>query len=515
MVDTKKEPLIASQIPVPEGARGKEIESYSFDNEGIPVSVRIIYRKGEFVPHYEMSVRGLSEGTKLVLNTLKGELITTVKLDITEIMDPKRREEVRAKFDTKAMSLLTKHFPSLSDETKKVLSAYLIQNTLGLGELEAPLHDERLEEIAINSSSEPVWIYHKKYGWCRTNITLKNDEAVYDYAALIGRKVGKQINILNPLMDAHLGTGERVNATLAPVSSFGNTITIRKFSRNPWTIPYLVELNCISPNVSALIWLCIQNEMSLLVSGGTGSGKTSFLNAISCLIPANHRIVSIEDTRELTLPSFLQWVPMVTREPNAEGKGEITMLDLLVNALRQRPDRIIVGEVRKQREAEILFEAMHTGHAVYATLHADNAVQTIQRLTNPPINVPKQMVDALSGIVVQYRHRRFNIRRTLEFAEIARGGEPNVLYRWDVKSDKTLEANKMVTLAGTLSLYAGITQKEIDQDVEDKADIIKWMVKRGYKDVNTVGEIVSRYYINPEEVLSAAKKNAEWATVYK
>jgi len=499
MVETKKRP-----------EREGTIDSYVFDNDGIQVLAKIIAKPDEYVPYYEVNVRELSEGTRMVLNTLKGELITTVKLDITEIMDPKKRDDVKRKFETRALFLLGKHFPALSEADKKVLTAYLLQNSLGLGDLEPLMHDEHLEELAINSAAEPVWVYHKKYGWCKTNVHLKSEENIYDVAAMIGRRIGKQINVLNPVMDAHLATGDRVNATLFPVSSFGNTITIRKFSRNPWTIPYLIELNCISAQVSGLIWLCIQNEMSLLVSGGTGSGKTSFLNAISCLIPANQRVISIEDTRELTLPHFLQWVPMTTREPNAEGKGEVSMLDLLVNSLRQRPDRIIMGEVRKQREAEILFEAMHTGHSVYATLHADNAAETITRLTTPPISMPKETLSSLAGIVVQFRHRRLNIRRTLEFAEVQKGGDVNTLYRWDVKTDRIAEVGKMVTLSTTLSLYAGLTQKEIDQDVSDKAKILTWMVKKGYKDVNTVGTIVSQYYMNAEEIISMASKNAEW-----
>ena len=487
------------------------IDSYVFDNEGIQVLARISSKGSDYVPVYEVNVRELSEGTRIVLNTLKGELITTVKLDITEIMDPKKRDEVRKKFEERALYLLSRHFPTLSEQDKKVLASYLLQNSLGLGELEPLMHDENLEEIAINSSTEPVWIYHKKHGWCKTNVFLKTEESIYDVAAMIGRRIGKQINVLNPVMDAHLSTGDRVNATLFPVSSFGNTMTIRKFSRNPWTIPYLIELNCISPQVAGLIWLCIQNELSLIVSGGTGSGKTSFLNAISCLIPANQRVISIEDTRELTLPHFLQWVPMVTREPNAEGKGEITMLDLLVNSLRQRPDRIIMGEVRKRREAEVLFEAMHTGHSVYATLHADNSAETITRLITPPLSIPKETLSSLAAVVVQFRHRRLNVRRTLEFAEIQKGGDVNVLHRWNIKNDKIENVGRMATLSSTLSLYAGLTQKEIDQDVEDKAKIFSWMVMKGIRKVDTVGEIVAQYYSRPDEIISIASRNQEWA----
>jgi flagellar protein FlaI len=347
--------------------------------------------------------------------------------------------------------------------------------------------------VVINNSHDPVWTYHKKFGWCKTNLRIKSEETIYDYASTIARKIGRQINVLNPTLDAHLPTGDRVNATLFPISSFGNTITIRKFSRNPWTITNFIKSKTVSPDVAGLIWLCMQNELSLLVTGGTGSGKTSFLNAMAGLIPANQRIVSIEDTRELTLPSFLHWVPMVVREPNPEGKGEITMLDLMVNALRQRPDRIVVGEIRRQREAEVMFEAMHTGHSVYATLHADNADQTISRLTNPPINVPSEMLDALAGMVVTFRHRRFNIRRVLEFAEVTRQGKANVLYRWDVKNDKVKSVGTMTRLVDTLSLYAGMDEKEIEESVEEKTRVLNWMVKNNYDDVDQVGQIVSHY----------------------
>ncbi|MBU0533081.1 type II/IV secretion system ATPase subunit [Candidatus Micrarchaeota archaeon] len=487
------------------------IAAYGFNSEGLPVEVKIYRRPNDFVPAYEVTIPGIAEGTKLMLETkLKGELVTEVKLDISEILDPKKFEEVKAKFLAAANRILQRNFPSLTEDKKNVLAVYLLQKTLGLGEMEALLADEQLEEVVVNNAQEPVWIYHKKFGWCKTNLKLKNESVVYDYASMIARKVGRQINVLTPTLDAHLPSGDRVNATLFPISAFGNTITIRKFSRNPWTMTSFIKSKTVSTDVAALIWLCIQNELSLLVTGGTGSGKTSFLNAMAGLVPANQRIVSIEDTRELTLPSFLHWVPTVVREANPEGKGEVTMLDLMVNALRQRPDRIIVGEIRRQREAEVMFEAMHTGHSVYATLHADNAEQTISRLTNPPINIPHEMLDALAGIVVTFRHRRFNIRRVLEFAEMTKKGEPNVLYRWDVKSDKTKGVGKMSTLADTLSLYAGMSPKEIDQDVSEKTEVLEWMVKKGYSEVDEVGRIVAHYYLNAEDVIDAAKKNKDW-----
>ncbi len=489
----------------------KVLDSYSFVNEDIKVSIRIL-SKGDFVPYYELSIYEIAVGTKLMLETkLRAELVSGVKLDISEILDPKKYLEVKAKFLESASSLLDKNFPDLNDRAKKILSAYLVQNTLGLGEMENLIGDEKLEEIVINNSRDNIWVYHKKYGWCKTNLKIKNEDLIYDYASTIGRKIGRQINVLNPMLDAHLPNGDRVNATLFPISNFGNTLTIRKFSRNPWTIVSMIENKMLSSKVAALIWLCVQNELSLLVSGGTGSGKTSLLNAIAGLIPANQRIISIEDTRELTLPKFLHWVPMVTREPNPEGKGEISMLDLMVNALRQRPDRIIVGEVRRQQEAEILFEAMHTGHSVYATLHADNAEQTISRLTNPPINVPKEMLDALAGVVVTFRHRRFGMRRLLEFSEVQSNGELNTLYRWDVKKDILKSVKGLEKLNDLLSLYAGMSDKEINHDVEEKMGVFDWMLKKNYTAVNEVGQIISSYYMDPETVVECSEKNKPWS----
>ncbi|MBI2079926.1 type II/IV secretion system ATPase subunit, partial [Candidatus Micrarchaeota archaeon] len=421
----KSEETTPEKIEVQEIPKSKKISvlnSYSFSNEGITVNVRLL-KRDDFVPLYEITIPGIAVGTKLILETkLRAELVAEVKLDISEILDPKKFEEVKSKFLEGAYRVLDREFQQLPSDKKRILAVFLLQNTLGLGELESVLADEQLEEVAVNNSADAIWVYHKKYGWCKTNLRVKSEELIYDYASMIARKIGRQINTLNPMLDARLPTGDRVNSTLFPISHFGNTITIRKFSRNPWTITNFIKSQTISSEVAALIWLSIQNELSLIVSGGTGSGKTSFLNAMAGLIPANQRIISIEDTRELTLPSFLHWLPMVTREANPEGKGEVTMLDLMVNALRQRPDRILVGEIRRQREAEILFEAMHTGHSVYATLHADNAEQTISRLTNPPINIPSEMLDALAGIVVQFRHRRFNIRRTFEFAKIKKKG---------------------------------------------------------------------------------------------
>jgi flagellar protein FlaI len=183
------------------------------------------------------------------------------------------------------------------------------------------MDDTNLEEIAINNAEEPVWVYHLKYGWLKTTIRLQNEEQIRHYASMIGRRIGRQITILEPLMDAHLAAGDRVNATLGPISVRGNTITLRKFAAKPWTITDFIQSETISTGAAALIWLGVQFELSALISGGTATGKTSMLNVVANFFPPNQRVISIEDTREIQLPKFLHWVPMITRLPNPERRN--------------------------------------------------------------------------------------------------------------------------------------------------------------------------------------------------
>ncbi len=250
--------------------------------------------------------------------------------------------------------------------------------------------------------------------------------------------------------------------------------------------------------------------MSMLFSGGTASGKTSFLNATSIFFPANRRIISIEGTRELTLPSFLQWIPMVSRLPNPEGKGEVTLYNLMINALRQRPDIVLVGEIRTEKDAETLFEAIHTGHAVYGTVHADNAQDTIIRMTNPPINVPKVLMNALGAMIVLFRHRMKGIRRVLEFGEVMRTGDVNVLYRWNLSDGRFAQIADMTRLAEQLMLYGGLSRKEIAMDVQEKIKVLNWMVANNVLDVDDAGSVVANYYKNRTKVMDIVDNNVKF-----
>jgi archaeal flagellar protein FlaI len=485
----------------------KSLGTYDFNSDNIPIKVKIYTKKGEFVPIYDVSIAGISKNTEIVLGRVIDELTNQVSIGMVDILNAKDSSVIEDKFIQAIELLLNKHFPDADEKTVNYLKSYLSQKSLGLGSIEILMDDPNLEEIAVNSSEDPVWVYHKKYGWLKTSIMLQTEDQIRHYASMIGRRIGRQITILEPLMDAHLAAGDRVNATLAPISVAGNTITLRKFAAKPWTITDFIRTETISTGAAALIWLGVQFELSALIAGGTASGKTSMLNVVANFIPPNQRVISIEDTREIQLPKFLHWVPMVTRLPNPEGKGEVSMLDLLVNSLRMRPDRILVGEIRRKREAEVLFEAIHTGHSVYATVHANDTRETLTRLTNPPIQIPLTMLPAISMIVVQYRNRRTGIRKTFQVSEITPKSEANVLIQLDIKSGKLRTVNKSRVLLDTIGLFTGFSNNELKKSLLEKESVLKWLVKQDVNTVDEVGKVMAEYYTQPSYLMKQVHKN--------
>ena len=483
------------------------VATYNFTSDNIPITINIYKKKGEFVPIYDVSISSISKYTEIILEKIREELTAQVSLGMVDILATRDTGIIEQRFMDAITILVNKHFPDADEKTANFLKSYLIQRSLGLGSIEILMDDINLEEIAINDAEDPVWVYHVKFGWLKTNIMLTSEDQIRHYATMIGRRVGRQITILEPLMDAHLKGGDRVNATLEPISVKGNTITLRKFAAKPWTITDFIVDKTISADAAALIWLGVQYELSTLISGGTATGKTSMLNVVANFFPPNQRVISIEDTREIQLPKFLHWIPMVTRLPNPEGKGEVSMLDLLVNSLRMRPDRLIVGEIRRKREAEVLFEAIHTGHSVYATVHANDTRETITRLTNPPIEIPKTMLPAISMIVVQYRNRRTGERKTFQIAEILPDSEPNVLIQLDIRKGVLRKVANSKALISTIELFTGFTRSESNKSLKEKEAILKWLVKNNINTVDSVGRVMAEYYTNKDSLMDYVRKN--------
>ncbi|MFH1682468.1 MAG: type II/IV secretion system ATPase subunit [Candidatus Woesearchaeota archaeon] len=482
------------------------IEEYKFISDKIPVDIKIYRTEAEYVPLYSISISKISKTTEMILERIRKELIKEVNLGIINIADYNKEGLAQQRFKDTIGNLIKKYFPDANKETSEFLSSYLIQKSLGMGNIEILDDDPNLEEIVINSAGEPVWVYHKKHGWLKTNIIIEDEERIKHFSAMLGRKVGRQISVLEPLMDANIVGGDRVNATLKPISTAGNTITLRKYSAKPWTITDFILSKTMSVKAAAFIWHCIQYELSTLIAGGTASGKTSSLNVITNFFPPNQRTISIEDTREIQLPKYAHWVPLLTRQPNTEGKGGISMLDLLVNSLRMRPDRVIVGEIRRKKEAEILFEAIHTGHSVFATVHANNTKETITRLTSPPIEIPKSMLPAIALIVIQYRNRRTGLRRTFQVAEMLDDGSARILMQYNPSKDCLEIVNKSKRVMETLEMYTGQKRSTIEKEIVEKEKILAWLVKHKINDIDEVGRIMAEFYTRKENLMRFVNK---------
>ena len=499
---------VEPQDPKSKPKKGNLLETYAIEVDKAKVKIDI--KRETIMMKYYLEVPKIGAATSSLLDEIRNELVAVTTIGMREITDPSAFGSIKKRFLEEATTLIKEKLPNIDQKMNEFLVGKLIQDMLGLGEIEFLINDPNLEEIVIPSSKEPIRVYSKKYGWLATNIRIDREDEIINFSNIIARRVGKQINVLAPLLDAHLVSGDRVNAILYPISTKGNTITIRKFSRDPYTIIDLINSRTCSVEVAVLLWLATEYEMNIIISGGTASGKTVLLNSCMPFIPPNQRVISVEDTRELMLPDFLYWTPLVTRTPNPEGKGEVSMLNLLVNSLRMRPDRIILGEVRRQEEATVMFEAMHTGHSVFATLHADSAAETINRLTNPPINVPPNLLKAVNLNVVMFRDRRKGVRRAIqvaEFEETQSGVRANILYRWIPEGDKIIRHAESTRLFEGLARNTGRTQAEIKEDLNKKRTILEWMIKNNIRDLQDVGKIMNYYYSNREVLMQIIKTN--------
>jgi flagellar protein FlaI len=304
------------------------------------------------------------------------------------------------------------------------------------------------------------------------------------------------------------------------VTTRGSSFTVRKFRTDPLTPPDLVRLGTFSASMAAYFWLAMEEGFSLIFAGGTASGKTSSLNAASMFIPPQKKVVSIEDTREVNLPHE-NWIAGLTRagfgSDIVQGRpsGAVDMYKLLEAALRQRPEFLIVGEVRGS-EALTLFQAMATGHACYSTMHADSAQSAVYRLENEPINVPRLMLQTLDAIAIQIQVRinQRLVRRIREVVEIV-GIDPdtgdlltNTVFRWDSKADKHEYMGKSQILEAIMETKS-LGRADLETEWDKRTRIIEWMVEKGIRNVRDVGDIVSAYYSTPDTLLARVAETSK------
>ncbi len=427
--------------------------------------------------------------------------------DVLILTDDEILEEREKVLMEKMSRLLHEYHVKMEDRGLFKLQYYLLRNFLGWSRLDPLMLDPNIEDISCDGSEIPIFLYHRRFRNIRTNVSFDED-TLYSLAILLAQRSGKHISVSQPMLDATLPDGSRLQLTLGKeVTSRGTSFTIRKFREVPFTPIELIDYGTFNVDQLVYFWLAIENNKSLLFVGGTASGKTTSLNAVSLFIPPLSKVVSIEDTREITLYHD-NWIASVTRETVTESSGsKIDMFDLLKAAMRQRPEYILVGEVRGV-EAQTLFQAMNTGHTTFSTLHANSVDAAIHRLENPPLNVPRNMVQALDIVTIQalvYRGKE-RVRRSLEVVEIA-GIDPgtgnlrvNTVFEYDPVSDVHSYTGRSQVYTKIMEVR-GWSREEMIAEMEKRRSIIQAMHDQGIIDYVNVTRIFQAYFINPENVL--------------
>jgi archaeal flagellar protein FlaI len=447
------------------------------------------------------------------LTDFEAELLERLYIDLRDILlrsavDAEKVDRKRVLKDV-CDSLLTIYGIKLSDEVYKKIFYFLERNYLGYGRIDALLKDAQIEDISCNGFNIPVFLYHVKYMNIKTNIVFYNEEELNSMVVRLVQLGGKHISVANPIAHSTLPDGSRLEATLGrEVTTRGSSFSIRKFRPDPFTPVDIIRHNTMTPEILAYLWLAIENNKNLLFAGGTASGKTSSLNAVSLFIPLTSKVITIEDTRELTL-YHSNWVADLTREALSQNaSGEIDMFELLRAALRQRPEYIIVGEIRG-KEAATLFQAMNTGHTTFSTMHAGSIDAAIHRLESEPLNVPRNMLQALNIISVQaliYRGTE-RVRRVQEVVEIV-GIDPatgnlqvNNVFEYDPLHDRTSYTGRSQVYA-KMAEKRGWTRDQLDTEIAVRENLLEEMRKQGIRDYISVASLFHLYHINRAHVLA-------------
>ncbi len=427
------------------------------------------------------------------------------------------KDSVQKMFNKELKQQEKERLERIAKECKDKVFYHLFKEFLGYGQIDIVMKDEGIEDISCDGPDTPIFIYHKKYDEITSNIYFDSPAQLDSFVIRLTQICGKQISIFSPIVDGKLPDGYRLQTTLAKTVTRGSTFTIRKFRENPLTPVDLINFKSLSLDMATYFWMAIENGASVLFCGGTASGKTTALNALSLFIPSSHKIITIEDTREISLP-HKNWIAGTTRqgfsssEDTKTGK-DIDMFDLIRAALRQRPKVVMVGEVRG-KEAYSLFQAMATGHTSYSTVHASDIHTLIQRLENPPISLPRALLTSLDIIVFQNAIDigKKTVRRMTSITEVIKlDPDTNQLifmepFSWVSKTDDRFERTGGSKIINTIQLQNDWNETELDQEFTNRKTVLQWMIKKDMRDYRDVGRIVAEYERHPEKIIDKAKE---------
>ncbi|MDG6988585.1 MAG: type II/IV secretion system ATPase subunit [Nitrososphaerota archaeon] len=445
---------------------------------------------------------------------LKELLIEEMDVDLRSI---ETREKAEAFLSAKVARLADTYGFNIPKPSMRKLQYYFTRDFIHLGKIEPLMLDPLIEDISCDGAKIPIYVWHRDYESIPTNVAFASDQELDTFVSKLAYVSGKHVSLALPIVDASLDDGSRLHLTYGKeITQKGSTFTIRKFKADPFTIVDLVKYGTVNAEVAAYLWYLVEKRLSMLVAGSTACGKTTSLNCFSMFIAPGQKVISIEDTPELSLPQE-NWIQEVSRSEG--GAGEITLFDLVRNALRQRPDVIIVGEVRG-KEAFTLFQAISTGHGGMSTIHADSVEAVFNRLTTEPMNIPRSMVGtSLDCVVLQLKLRigDRSVRRVVSVNEILgydnRTNEMvmNEVYRWDPVTDR-LNATGRSRLVDKINQRYGLRPDEIRRDIESRKIFLEWLASKNYRSYKEVSQYVHEFYANPYAMASRAGAELEGVT---
>jgi type IV secretory pathway ATPase VirB11/archaellum biosynthesis ATPase len=469
--------------------------------------VEIIREKESLDKRYVLLEMELSKDETYLLKFIR-ETLTGFAFKTADLETKGENKYLSEKVDL----IIDEYMLNIDTLTKKKILYYLEKESIGLGKLEVLMSDPNIEDISCDGSGVFIFLYHRRYGSLKSNIQFNDEDELTAFVVKLAQKCGKHISISEPMLDATMPDGSRIQMTLSTeVTTKGSTFTIRKFSEDPFSPPDLIEFHTMSSEMVAYMWLAVENGVNALIAGGTAAGKTSTLNALCLFIPRESKIVSIEETREINLP-HPNWIPGVVRSGFGDVVGnkvigEIDLYDLMKAALRQRPEYILVGEIRG-KEAYVLFQAMATGHTTYSTVHADSAQSLIHRLEGKPIEIPRIMLQTLDVVCIQVISRVKNkrARRCKQIIEIididptTKEILTNEVFRWDPIEDKFIYSGKSYILE-RIRAEKDISREGMIGEIKNRTLLLDWMNKNNIREFKKVATVVAQYADNPEEVM--------------
>jgi flagellar protein FlaI len=460
---------------------------------------------------YEVIEPTLQKDEEKYLLEIKSFLMDELDVNLKEIENKEKAENYLRQ---KIKELVKKYRLKIPAGAVDKLTYYVIRDFIGYGKIDPLMKDHLIEDISADGVNIPIYVWHRLYESLPTNIIFADPAELDSFIIRLAYLAGKNISIAVPILDASLPEGSRVQLTYGrEVTRRGSTFTIRRFKVDPLTISDLIAFKTISSQMAAYLWYLIENRASVMVVGGVACGKTTMLNCLSMFIKPEMKIVSVEDTQEINLPHE-NWIPSVVRsgfKGDERQSGTITLFDLLKAAVRQRPDYIIVGEVRGE-EAYTLFQAMATGHLGMCTMHAESVEAAINRLESEPMKIPKPLIAMTNVIVVMERTevngrpaRRVSVASEIkQFERTTNEILTEEVFRWNPRFDKFAFLGDSPLLEKHMK-KTGLTEKDVRRELQYRKTILEWMVQQGIRRHGDVANVIREYYANPNRVFQKAR----------